>query len=184
MSRRRRCPLVGDGRAPSCKRREIRRPFHHPYVPKLDRLGLRFRGVRMVCAIGAVAGNVAGSGALPRRVCRVRCLVFLESRAWRGLVGLLSLPPCGSWARGCRLAQIGQVYARVHEWCFGRVWWQAPCVCIDLLNRGASLTSVSGKWFRRFSVAGSCVGYPPCGNSSMSAPQNSPLWPQASSGER
>lgn len=40
--------------------------------------------------------------------------------------------PFGLRARGCRLALVGLVYARVHEWWFGLERRQAPCVGIDL----------------------------------------------------
>lgn len=49
-----------------------------------------------------------------------------------------SSPPCGPRARGCWLVLVGQVYAWVHEWCSGRVRWQAPCNGIDLLAHKAS----------------------------------------------
>lgn len=46
--------------------------------------------------------------------------------------------PCGPRARGCWLVLVGRVYARVHEWCSGRVRWQAPCNGIDLPAHKAS----------------------------------------------
>lgn len=50
---------------------------------------------------------------------------------------LHSSPPCGLRARGRWLVLVGRAYARVHEWCFGRVRWQAPCSRIDLLSHKA-----------------------------------------------